>query len=219
MSQMNFNLAVLLLVALFAVCKSSVVAKFPLQFSANLTITAHQIAEESEYPPRVRRMTIYYDYENLRARAELEEGYEAAKVYIRRYDQKNEYMIRLPPINDCKRSFLNEIMPFPLLPPETEFLSVDEIDGVQCNYFLYREYESRIHMYISKESGAPVRLIQESTENGVSTPMLTYDYSDVQLVEPEAALFELPSPTAHDDCTRHVGGFPYLHVFHYFVKF
>ena len=38
------------------------VAIFPLQFSASVTITAHLIEEESSYPPRLRRMTILYDY-------------------------------------------------------------------------------------------------------------------------------------------------------------
>jgi hypothetical protein len=38
------------------------VASFPLQLSATITITAHLIDADSEYPPRMRRMTIMYDY-------------------------------------------------------------------------------------------------------------------------------------------------------------
>ena len=79
---------------------------FPLQISADVDITAHLIAEASDYPPRNRKMKIYYDYVNKIARADIEEGYEASKSYIRRYDRKQEYMIRYPPIDDCKRSYL-----------------------------------------------------------------------------------------------------------------
>ena len=197
------------------------VAKFPLQFSANLTLTANQISADSEYPPRVRRMAVHYDYDNLRARVDIEEGYEAAKFYIRRYDLKREYMVRLPPINDCKRSFLNEPMPYPLLPTTTSFVGQETIENVPCNYFLFEELDTRIHMYFAVSTGAPHRLIQESTSKGVqeSTPMLTYDFSDVVLGSPGDANFELPQEFSHDKCERFIGGFPYQHIFHYFVKF
>ena len=99
-------------------------ANFPLQLFANIEITAHQIPEDSEFPPRTRRMSIFYDYLSKRARADIEEGYEAAKTFIRRYDLKNEYMVRLPPTDDCKRSYLGEIMPFPEIPPESRYMGV-----------------------------------------------------------------------------------------------
>ncbi len=85
---------------------SSEFAVFPLQITANVVITAHLIEESSEYPPRTRKMKIFYDYKKKRARADIEEGYEAAKTYYRQYNTKNEYMVRKPPINDCKRSYL-----------------------------------------------------------------------------------------------------------------
>ena len=194
--------------------------RFPLQFSGNLTITAHQLPADLEYPPRVRSMFIHYDYENLRARADVAEGYEAAKVYFRRYDLQHEYMVRLPPIDDCKRSFLGELMPYPLFPLETRLVKQDEvIDGVTCNYFLYEEFDTRLHIFLDAATGAPVRLLQEATDGGVSTPMLTYDYSNVALGAPAEDLFQLPPSTSHDACGRHVGGFPFLHIFHHFVKF
>jgi len=85
-------------------------ASFPLQISATIEITAHLIEPSLEYPPRTRRMVVHYDYIRKMARADIEEGYEAAKTYIRRYDQKNEYMVRLPPIDDCKRSYLGKVI-------------------------------------------------------------------------------------------------------------
>mmetsp|Transcript_14529 Transcript_14529/g.32033 ORF Transcript_14529/g.32033 Transcript_14529/m.32033 type:complete len:226 (-) Transcript_14529:1348-2025(-) len=193
---------------------------FPLQFSATLQITSGLIEEESEYPPKRRHMTIYYDYINKKARADIEAGYEAAKIYIRRYDQKKEYMVRLPPIDDCKRSYLGEVMPFPDI-SHAEFVRVEEVEGSLCNYFIHEDYDTRIHVYMDQHSGAPVRLVQEGVDmqNEESTIQLTYDYTDVELGAPDDSWFDIPSPYEHASCARHVGGFPYLHVFHYFVKF
>jgi hypothetical protein len=195
------------------------VASFPLQFTASLTITSHLIAEDNDFPPRYRRMTIYYDYVNLRARADIEKGYEAAKTHIRLYDQDEEYMVRPEPINDCKRAYLGEIMPFPELPSNNKFISTESVNGILSYYFLHVDFETRIHQYFEVRTGAPVRLMIETTENDVDTPLLTYDFFDVTLKEPHSSLFKLPQPYTKDSCERHIGGFPYLHIFHYFVKF
>jgi len=197
---------------------SDVVPFFPLQLSANVEITAHLIEESSEYPPKRRRMTVYYDYIRKLGRVDIEEGYEAAKTYIRRYDLKNEYMIRLPPISDCRRSYLGDIMPFPDI-PNTEFKGYEQVSGKLCKYFLHTDGDSRVHIYMSTDNNSPVRLIQESVENGISTPLLTYDYSNVALGPVDTTLFDVPKPYSHDMCERQVGGFPYVHIFHYFVKF
>jgi len=210
----------LILYFLAAVALATPIARFPLRISADIQITAHQIPKGQAYPPRLRNLKIYYDYIGKRARAQISEGYEAAKIYIRRYDQKNEYMVRLPPIGDCKRSYLGETMPFPDIPTDSEFIGVREIDNVKVNYFMFTDAYIRIHMYFNPETGAPVRLIEEAIEmDGVSLPMLTYDYTNVSLEPQDSELFEVPTPHSHGNCDRHQGGFPYLHVFHYFVKF
>jgi hypothetical protein len=152
------------------------------------------------------------------ATAEIEAGYEAAKFYIRRYDLQNEYMIRHPPINDCKRSNLAELMPYPEI-PDNIFIKEESINGILCNLFLHEDLETRIHMYFDKENGAPVRLIQESTENDISTPLLTYDFSNVTLGPQKTDMFLIPDPYTHEKCSLHSGGFPYLHIYHYFVRF
>ena len=193
-------------------------AIFPLQFSATIDVTSHQIDIESEYPPRNRRMTVYYDYINKKARADIEAGYEAAKFYIRRYDSKSEYMIRLSPIDDCKRSYLGETMPYPDI-SDLVFIREEKVNRINCNYFLFEDLNTRVHVYLSVNDNSPVKLIEENYEDGVSTPLLTYDYSDVVLGSPSNEWFELPTDITHKSCIRHVGGFPYLHIFHYFVRF
>jgi hypothetical protein len=192
------------------------VPSFPLQFSARLTITAHLIEADSEYPPRTRSMNIHYDYLNKVARADIEAGYEAAKIYFRRYDLKTEYMVRTDPINDCKRSYMGELMPFPDI-PDAAYKSVEAVNGINCHYFLYEEFDTRVHVYMDAQTGAPVKLVQESVSE--ATPLLSYDYTDVVLGQPADSLFELPKPYEHDKCVRHTGGFPYLHIYHHFVKF
>ena len=249
MIKIAVGLCALLYLLQIASCTTPI-AKFPLQMSFNLTLTAHQVAEDSEYPPRVRTLGIYYDYVNKRGRADIAEGYEAAKVHLRRYDDKKEYMVRLPPIDDCKRSNLLELMPYPLIPDATY---VDQVDcpapsspthghrygneGNTCDYFVFTDYRTKVHMYFESQTGAPVKLVQESedVEQGQDIPMLTYDYSDVMVGAPPPAVFELGShhysavkeedkekdgeSHTHDKCDLHAGGFPYLHVFHYFAKF
>ena len=82
------------------------VAKFPLQCSFNVTITAHQVHLEHENSFSTSHHGVYYDYVNKRGRADIQEGYEAAKVHLRRYEEGEdmEYMVRLPPIDDCKEA-------------------------------------------------------------------------------------------------------------------
>lgn len=197
---------------------SNPILQFPLQFFANVVVTSHQIEETSEFPPRYKRMTVYYDYIEKRARADIEAGYEAAKMYFRRYDEEIEYMVRLPPIDDCKRAYLGETMPAPDI---NDFVYAGEamVNDVKCNYFLHEDFDSRVHIYMDADTGAPVQLTHENTENGVSTPLLTYDYSEVQLGPIDKQWFELPESVSHASCKRTNAGFPYLHIFHYFVKF
>ena len=60
---------------------------------------------------------------------------------------------------------------------------------------MFEEANVRVHMYFDKTNNAPVRLLEESVENRgkTSVPMLTYDYSNVELSVPEDdILFELP---------------------------
>ena len=206
------------------------VALFPLQMRCNITITAHQVDDDGEFPPRIRRIGVYYDYIQQRARADIAAGYEAEKVYIRRYDMKMEYMVRVPPIDDCKRSYLEEIMPYPLI-PEHSYQKDVLLNGKECHYYMFEDFETRIHMYFYKDSSIPVQLIQENfsnTEQQESQPMLTYDFTDVVIGAPDEKYFELKSAVPDGDrggkhsyksCQHHVGGFPYLHIFHYFVKF
>ena len=109
-------------------------------------------------------------------------------------------------------------MPFPDL-SELQYSGKEMIDSKLCNYFIFQQHSSRIHIYMNADDGAPVRLIEENVMSDVSTPLLTYEYRDVVIGPPSPEWFELPSQFDRSTCVRHVGGFPYLHIFHYFVRF
>ena len=164
-------------------------------------------------------MKVFYDYITKRARADIAEGFEASKTYIRRYDSKNEYMVRHAPINDCKRSYLSETMPVPEIPTEAKYQGRKTVDSLQVDYFVFEEENMRINMYFNAETKSPYRLIEEAIEDSVSVPYLTYDFSNVELGPVDDLEFELPDSYSHGTCDRHIGGFPYLHIFHYFVRF
>lgn len=94
--------AILSSLSSYVECVEHAAVDFPLQFSGSIQITANLIDEASTYPPRVRRMEVYYDYINKRARADIEGGYEVAKtckfnIYHHTYTQIHE-------LKDIKKS-------------------------------------------------------------------------------------------------------------------
>ena len=148
----------------------------------------------------------------------------------------------------CRRSYLGTRMPLPTIPKAvhvgTETLaSVGGGGGttsVTANHFVRDEGHSRVHMYFDVASGLPLRLLHEDVEegSGVATATMTYDFADVQLLSDEqlSAMtlpqkqqqqqqqqdgknpWQLPGGFTHETCERHVGGFPYLHLFHYYLR-
>ena len=109
------TMAKLACVLLFAVgvCDGRKVPELPKQFSADLEITAHLVDRTKDYPPWLRKIHIKYDFDNKLARANITHGYEAGRTYIRRYDQKREYMVKAGEFAECQRSYLGEKMPLP----------------------------------------------------------------------------------------------------------
>lgn len=92
--------------------------------------------QTKEYPPWKRVIDVVYDFEGKRARADIKEGFEAGRTYIRRYDtvrtlalrpeclcscgrrlltpvpvvlQKRDYMIKSGEFADCERAYLGEL--------------------------------------------------------------------------------------------------------------
>lgn len=49
--------------------------------------------------------------------------------------------------------------------------------------------------------------------------LLTYDLENVTLGPQRTADFAIPDGYTHRDCERSVSGFPYIHAFHYYLRF
>lgn len=81
----------------------------PTQFSADVSIVSHLTDPRQTYPPSVRLMKIQYDYEQQIAKAEMLHGYETNKTYVRRYDQKCEYMVKHGQYKKCERAYLGMV--------------------------------------------------------------------------------------------------------------
>lgn len=117
-------------------------------------------------------------------------------------------------------------MPFPDI-PDAQYVETKVQNNILCNYFLHSDYDTRVHIYLAAGTGEPVQLTVSSIKSNpdgteIMTDLLTYLYSDVVLGPPPSSVFDLPEPyasSAQTSCERQVGGFPYLHAFHYFVRF
>ena len=70
------------------------VPPMPLQFHAKVHLYAHQLPRNNTYPSYKTKMDISYDYPLQRVKCVIHEGVNKGKVYLRRYDEKVEYMIK-----------------------------------------------------------------------------------------------------------------------------
>lgn len=50
------------------------------------------------------------------------------------------------------------------------------------------------------------------------TPFTAQTQCDSHSRVQEPAVFELPEPWSHKRCKRHIGGWPYIHLFHHYLK-
>ena len=110
-------------------------------------------------------------------------------------------------------------------------LGVEVIDGSECEHFVRDEGLERVHMYFktskdclsgTEKEWSPRRLVHEDVTEGKVTTTMTYDITDFTAVQDfPAAEFTLDSISqglVHEECERFVGGFPYVHLFHYYVR-
>ena len=61
------------------------------------------------------------------------------------------------------------------------------------------------------------RLTNENWVDGRWVALMTYDILDFEEVAPSEDAVALDAPWTHKTCDRHVGGWPYLHLFHHYL--
>ena len=67
----------------------------PLQFHAKIHLYAHQLPRNNTYPSYKTKMDVSYDYYLQRVKCIVHEGINKGKVYLRRYDERTEYMVKM----------------------------------------------------------------------------------------------------------------------------
>ena len=176
---------------LVSVCGARDPPSLPRSFSADLEVTAHLVDRTKDYPPWLRKITLNYDFDKKLARAEITHGYEAGRTYIRRYDQKREYMIKAGEFAECQRSYLGEEMPLPELPATATYVGEEEVRGERCEHWVEDLGVERVHIWQTVDMKLPIRLTDESFEDGQATPLMTYDLYRFQAAAPAEELFKM----------------------------
>ncbi|EEY53154.1 uncharacterized protein PITG_06781 [Phytophthora infestans T30-4] len=209
-------LSLLLLLLLESVSSVRSPPQLPHQFQAEVLVLSHLTDPRQEYPPSMGRMKVQYDFDQQLARAEMLEGYNAGKTFVRRYDQKQEFMVKSGEFRKCERAYLGDAMPVPEIPFTQEFVSVR---GKVCEHWVHTHDNVRVHVYSDVATNVPIRLTEENVINGQPTMLQTFDLQNVHVGPQNASSFAIPDGYERSDCVRNVGGFPYIHAFHYYLRF
>ncbi|KAG7400391.1 hypothetical protein PHYBOEH_005979 [Phytophthora boehmeriae] len=219
MPSLPLLLSVLVAAALHVACSERAAPQLPRQFQAEVHVLSHLTDPRQEYPPSVGKMKIHYDFDQQLARAQMLEGYNAGKTFVRRYDQKQEFMVKHGEFRKCERAYLGGAMPAPEIPFVQEFVAMESVRGKVCEHWVHAHDDVRVHVYNDVATSVPIRLTEENIVNGQPTMLLTFDLHDVQVGSQNVSSFSIPDGYERSDCFRNVGGFPYIHAFHYYLRF
>lgn len=55
-------------------------------------------------------------------------------------------------------------------------------------------------------------------KKGAWVRVMSYMVDNLVVGPPPASVWEIDAPYSHRECARHLGGWPYLHVFHWFLR-
>ncbi|ETL93517.1 hypothetical protein L917_08302 [Phytophthora nicotianae] len=213
---MLFSLLLLLLDSAFSARSPP---QLPHQFQAEVHVLSHLTDPRQEYPLSMGRMKVQYDFDQQLARAEMLEGYNAGKTFLRRYDQKQEFMVKSGEFRKCERAYLGDAMPVPEIPFAQEFVAMESVRGKVCEHWVHAHDNVRVHVYSDVSTNVPIRLTEENVIDGQPTMLQTFDFHNVHIGPQNVSSFAIPDGYERSDCARNVGGFPYIHAFHYYLRF
>mmetsp|Transcript_518 Transcript_518/g.1115 ORF Transcript_518/g.1115 Transcript_518/m.1115 type:complete len:230 (-) Transcript_518:163-852(-) len=196
--------------------------KLPTQFTAKVNITAHHVDRTRDYPPWLKQLEVFYDYENKRFRSEF---LHTRRTAVRRYDQGEEFLVtRVDGFTECKISKLRDEMPAPTWPAKAVYQGTELVLGGMCHHWREDHGASEVNVFLDARTGAPVRVQVESVEQTepvrLTTPDVTYDVYAFKPGAISANKFGLPKDVkgGRDRCERQPNdvGFPYVHFFHHY---
>ncbi|GMH89732.1 hypothetical protein TrVE_jg6250 [Triparma verrucosa] len=220
------NFALLILLLLIIAIPHSLSAPpapaFPSSFSAQITITSNLLPADIVYPPRVKIVRLLYSLELQKAKIVIEKGHDEGKMYVRDYGGEMDYELSA---GSCRRAFLGEEMTPPTLPLSVHLGDAQISEGgTMTNYehFVRSTVYSNIHIYSDPGNGYPRRLVVEDIDDdGVTEVSMTYDIDSLQELtgSEDWTIGEGHTEGIEGSCERFVGGFPYMHLFHYYLRF
>jgi len=193
--------------------------QWPSSFSATITTTAHMVPEDISYPPREKVVKLMCDRGKGKALFVVEKGLDEGKTFYRDFGGENEYLVKGGEGGTCKRSWLGGGMPEVVLPKMIE-IGEEVVGGRDCVHWVRDEGVERVHMWWDKDrGGGPVRLTHEHVgEDGVSEATMSYDVSAWTEGVGDFGLEGVEGGWTHEKCERFVGGFPYVHLWHSYLR-
>jgi len=179
--------------------------EFPLQFSGTIETVALLLDKNIEYPPRVKRYEVHYDHHAKMAKVAVTAG-EEWDEYIMRYDQDMEHHIEMEgKERKCYISELKVKMPLPEKLKFPRYQGTTAVRGIDCHHWIDGKGDSKVDYFETVQERRPLQLL---------TPAMSYDFIKFEAGPPDSAGFDIDSR----QCEEQVGGFPYVHIWHYFIR-
>jgi len=179
--------------------------EFPLQFSGTIETVALLLDKNIEYPPRVKKYQVHYDHHAKMSKVSVTAG-EEWDEYIMRYDQDMEHHIEMEgKQRKCYVSELKVKMPLPEKLKFPRYRGLKEVRGTQCHHWTDGKGDSKVDYYETVADRRPLQLL---------TPAMSYNFLDYKAGPPDPSVFDIDSRS----CEEQVGGFPYVHIWHYFIR-
>merc|ERR1712046_41914 len=177
----------------------------PNQFTGTIETVALLLEKNLEYPPRVKTYEVHYDWVNKKAKVAVTAG-EEWDEYIMRYDEDMEHHIEMEgKERKCYVSELKVKMPLPEKLKSPRYQGPKEVRGSLCHHWVDGKGDSKVDYFETADKRQPLQLL---------TPAMSYDFVSFIAGPPDPAVFEINSR----QCEEQVGGFPYVHVWHYFIR-
>eukprot|EP00741_Cyanophora_paradoxa_P016044 tig00000042_g15489.t1 len=190
------------------------VPQLPPQFYAVVQTTALYLDKDLDYPPPIKKTTVWYDLTNGRIRAEFEAKGQPWRALYRRYDKGMEFEILHIQGRDktCQFSKMREKMPLPEWPANMTLLGTKTMRGKQCNHWQEDNGFYKVDYYeTTGPSPQPVL---------IHTDGMDYDILEFKAGPIEDSIYQFPTDL-RPKCTKvpnHVG-FPYVHLLYTYLRF
>ncbi|KAL7684996.1 hypothetical protein Plhal304r1_c033g0105671 [Plasmopara halstedii] len=193
--------------------------QLPHQFQAEVHVLSHLTNPRQEYPTSIKKMKIQFDLIHQVARAEILEGDDTGKTFVRRYDEKREIMVKGGEFRKCERAYLGDAIPEPRIPFIQKFVAMESVRGKVCEHWIHSHDNVRVHVFKDVALNVPNRLTEEIIMDKQATMLLTFDLYNVHVGPQRLSDFAIPDGYTWNDCVHKHEGFPYIHAFHYYLKF